>query len=144
MEKKRLFRIMVGAKKEKLQEFSQMIQKYGEVLIIKEPCKTLAMIKMREPVQNSLFYIGEVMVTEAIVEINQIKGMAVIMGDDFEKALAMAVIDCGCNNHFPIMEKIEQELLHLEAEQIAKQEQENAMYLKTMVNFHTMSGGEME
>ncbi len=142
MEKRRLFRIMVGAKKEKLQALSQLVQDSGDVLIIKEPSKTLTMIKMREPVRNSLFYIGEVMVTETIVEMNKVKGMAVTMGDDFEKVLAMAVIDCGFNNHLPVMKKIEEELLALEAEQIAKHEQENAMYLKTMVNFNTMSGGE--
>lgn len=142
MDKKRLFRIMANMSSKKLNQMSNKVRENGEVLIIKEPSKTLTMIKMREPVKNSLFYIGEVMVTEAIVEMNGIKGMAVTMGDDFEKTLDMAIIDCGFNNGFAVTAMIKEELIRQEKKQTVKIEKENAMHLKTMVNFNTMSGGE--
>lgn len=144
MEKQRMFRIMANAGGKKMTELSRQITSEHEIMIVKEPSKTLTMVKMREPVKSSLFYIGEVMVSEAIVEMNGTKGMAVTMGDDFEKVLAMAVIDCGYNNGLPVMEQIEGELLLLEAKQKKKKEKEHAMHLKTVVNFNTMSGGEAE
>lgn len=57
------------------------------------------------------------------------------MGDAFEKTLDMAVIDGAVNaGVFSHME----ELMELEKEQITREEKENAMFLKTMVNFHSM------
>lgn len=141
MQKKRLFKIMAKAKTSLLKELSAKISDNYLVTIIKEPVKNLTMIKMREPVKSSLYYIGEVMVTEAIVEINGIKGIAVTMGDDFEKALYMAIIDCGFNNGFAKMQTIEEKLIALEAKQLKRLEKENAMHLKTMVSFNSMDGG---
>ena len=141
MQKKRLFQIMSKAKTNQLKILSEKISDTHEIVIIKEPAKNLAMIKMREPVRSSLYYLGEVMVTEAIVECNGIKGMSVTMGDDFDRALCMAIIDCGFNNSFSEMDKITEMLLTLEAKQQRLIEQENAMHLKTMVSFNTMDGG---
>lgn len=70
--------------------------------------------KMREPVQNSLFYLGEVIISEASVSIDGTVGRAAAMGDDFEKTLNMAVIDAACNKGIFEDEKI---LLEWEAKQ---------------------------
>ena len=141
MQKKRLFQIMSKAKTQRLKALADRISDRHEIAIVKAPAKNLAMIKMREPVKSSLYYLGEVMVTEAVVACNGIKGMAVTMGDDLERALYMAIIDCGFNNGFAVMDEIAQRLLAMEARQSKRMEQENAMHLKTMVNFNTMDGG---
>ncbi|WP_313527209.1 phosphonate C-P lyase system protein PhnG [Anaerotignum sp.] len=142
MEKKRLFNIMANAKTDVLKDLAKKITDHHEIVIVKEPSKTLTMVKMREPVKRSLFYIGEVMVSECIVEMKGVKGMAVTMGDDFKKSLYMAIIDCGFNNGVSEMEEITDKLRLLEAKQLKKREKENALHLKTMVNFNTMSGEE--
>jgi alpha-D-ribose 1-methylphosphonate 5-triphosphate synthase subunit PhnG len=104
-------------------------------VILKEPGKTLAMIKMREPVKQSLFYIGEVIVSEAVVEIDGVQGAAVVMGDDVGKSLDMAIIDAAINKGvFTGMET----LLTLERGQHDMVMRENSMHLKTMVNFESM------
>ncbi len=135
MDKKRLFRIMNRADRNVILEYANEITRKNKAVIIKKPEKSLAMVKMREPVKESLFYIGEVIVTDAIVSIRNKTGRAVAMGDDFEKTLAMAVIDaacnCGCFNH-------ESELVTLEREQQKQIEKENTMFMKTMVNFNSM------
>jgi len=93
------------------------------------------MIQMREPVRQSLFYIGEVIVSEAAVEIDGVKGIAVTMGDDTEKVLDMAIIDAAYNKGvFNGMDT----LFALEREQNERVMRENAMHLKTMVNFESM------
>jgi alpha-D-ribose 1-methylphosphonate 5-triphosphate synthase subunit PhnG len=82
-----------------------------------------------------LFYIGEVIVSEAAVEIDGVKGIAVTMGDDIEKTLDMAIIDAAINKDvFTSMDV----LLYWEKEQNDRVMRENALHLKTMVNFESM------
>lgn len=135
MEKKRMSKIMVKADREDIIKQAEMIKKNNRVVIIKEPEKVLTMIKMREPVKESLFYLGEVIVTEALVKVNDVAGMAVAMGDDYEKTLAMAIIDAAYNAGAFADEEF---LLRLEEKQIEREEKENALFAKTMVNFNTM------
>lgn len=137
MKKKRLFKIMFNADREAIIQIANTIKTDHEIVVIKEPEKVLTMIKMREPVKESLFYIGEVIVTEALVSVDGINGTAVAMGDDYEKTLAMAIIDGACNGKFFDPET---NFMAMEQSQIEKEEKENAMYHKTMVDFHSMDG----
>ena len=135
MEKKRLFRILAKAEEKVVEQYADEIKDRHEVVVIKKPEKSLAMIKMREPVKESLFYLGEVMITEAVVELEGKKGIAVMMGDAYERVLAMAVIDAAINaDVFTHMEA----LLALEKKQREQEEKENAMFMKTKVDFHSM------
>jgi alpha-D-ribose 1-methylphosphonate 5-triphosphate synthase subunit PhnG len=137
VDKRRLTKILAKADSETVAVLSAEIQKTERPVIVKEPNKTLTMIKMREPVKESLFYIGEVIVCEAVVEIHGIQGIAVLMGDDTEKTLNMAIIDAAINKGvFNGMNT----LLELEKEQNDRVMRENAMHLKTMVNFESMDG----
>ena len=135
MVKKRLTKILAKANRDTIVALSAAAQQNHTPVIIKEPGKTLAMIQMRDPVKQGRFYIGEVIVSEAAVELDGTKGTAVTMGDDTEKALHMAVIDAAINKGiFSDMDT----LLALEAEQEDRVRRENAMHLKTMVNFTSM------
>lgn len=137
MEKKRLFRILAKADQEAVKQMSEEIQEKYSVTVMKEPGKTLTMIQMREPVKQSLFYMGEVMVSEAVVELEGVRGMAVTMGDDTQKVLHMAIIDAAVNKGVFSGMNI---LLTLEQKQTDLVLRENAMHLKTMVNFDSMDG----
>jgi len=135
MEKKRLTKLLAKADKRDISALAAEIQKNYRPVIVKEPGKTLTMIKLREPVKQSLFYIGEVIVCEAVVEIDGVQGIAVLMGDDAEKTLDMAIIDAA--NNKGVFNGMDQ-LLELEKEQNDMVMRENAMHLKTMVNFESM------
>ena len=135
MDKKRFSRILTRADRQTVAALSASVRESHSPVIIKGPGKTLTMIKMREPVRQSLFYIGEVIVSEAVVEIDGVKGIAVTMGDDTEKTLDMAIIDAAHNKGvFTGMDN----LFALEREQNERVMRENAMHLKTMVNFESM------
>lgn len=138
MEKKRLFKIMARADAASIARLTEELKEAHTITMVKKPNKTLTMIKMREPVKESLFYIGEVLVCEVVIELDGTRGMAVTMGDDFEKVLNMAIIDAAYNRG--IFER-EPELLRLEAEQRTAEQKENAMHMKTMVNFNSMDSG---
>ena len=135
MDKRRLTRVLVRANSSEVSAMSADIQKTYSPVIIKEPAKTLTMIKLRDPVKRGVFYIGEIIVCEATVEIDGVQGIAVLMGDDADKALDMAIIDAAVNKGiFNDFEK----LAELDEKQNETVMRENAMYLRTMVNFESM------
>lgn len=135
MEKKRISKILARTDREAVRQLADAVKAKYIPVIVKAPEKSLTMIRMREPVQESLFYLGEVIVSEAIVDIDGTKGMAVLMGDDFDKVLDMAVIDAACNKGiFEQYDVLEQ----WEREQKVRMEKENAMFMQTMVSFKSM------
>ena len=139
MDKNRLFKILARAKTCEVTELGFIIEKKYPISVIKKPQKVLAMIKIRESVRDSDFYLGELLSCEAMVEIEGKKGIGVTMGDDYTKVLSMAIIDAADNAKLPEYEaKIIPALLLLEEKQTAQIEKENGMYLKTMVNFSSM------
>lgn len=139
MEKKRFFRILGKASRQQVSALAAPYKEKQRITVIKEPAKSLAMIRMREPVKESLFHLGEVIVCEASVLLGQAKGTAVTMGDDFEKVMDMAVLDAAVNAG--IFQE-EDALLSLEAAQIAETKKENALYWNTMVSFTAMDAEE--
>lgn len=135
MEKKRLFRILSRAERSDVIRLGQELQQQYSVTIVKKPEKSLTMIRMREPVKKSLFYLGEAIITEAVVTLEGTVGTAVTMGDDFEKTLYMAVIDAAENRGVFARNDF---LLEWEQAQQRRIAQENAMFQKTKVDFHSM------
>ncbi len=135
MEKRRISKILARADKEQVGALADEIKTEYSPVIVKAPEKSLAMIRMREPVRESLFYLGEVIVSEAIVDLDGAKGVAVLMGDDFEKVLNMAVIDAACNKgvfrRYDLLEAWEKE-------QAVRLEKENALFMQTKVSFRSM------
>jgi alpha-D-ribose 1-methylphosphonate 5-triphosphate synthase subunit PhnG len=135
MDKKRSSKILAKADGETVAAISKEFRETCGIVIIKEPSKTLAMIKMRDPVKAALFYLGEVIVTEAVVELDGTKGAAVLMGDDAEKTLNIAILDAAMNKG---IFTDEEKLLTLERQQAELEQKEHAMHLKTMVSFSSM------
>lgn len=135
LEKKHLFQILARADRDAVIRLGKELQEQYPVTVVKSPEKALTMIKMREPVKQSLFYLGETIITEAVVSLDGTVGNAVTMGDDFEKTLYMAVIDAAENKGIFGKESL---LLEWETQQNARIEKENAMFQKTKVDFHSM------
>lgn len=128
-------KVLVRAGRNEVAVLSANIQKSYRPVIVKEPAKTLVMIKLRDPVKQGTFFLGEVIACEAAVEIDGVPGVAVMMGDDAEKVLDMAIIDAAVN--LGVFHD-EARLSELEREQNKRMMQEHAMILNTMVNFESM------
>jgi len=106
--------------------------------VVEEPRGGLVMLKLRETAKNSLFYMGELLVTEAKVQIEGRMGLGIIAGDDPEAARDLAVIDAACNAGVPETGEWEG-LLLAEEERIAVREaQESARIARTTVDFESM------
>lgn len=137
MLKRKLSAILAGASKDELVVIADQIKSENNIKILKEPQKTLVMVKVREPVKNSLFYLGEVLATECMVTVDGTKGVSVIAGDDFEKAIAAAIIDGYLNGEGENKDVLRQ-IDELGKEQRKSREAINRQLRKSKVNFNVM------
>lgn len=102
------------------------------------PQHGLTMVKLRESAKKSLFYIGEVLVTEVKVEINGSIGIGIVAGMENELATYLAIIDAAYKASLPETKAWEPRLLQAEKEIYHKRAKEQAELFETKVNFQTM------
>ncbi|MFJ5762363.1 phosphonate C-P lyase system protein PhnG [Neobacillus sp. NPDC093182] len=138
MKRRRRTEILINGSQNRLEDMAHCIKDNYQVKVIQEPESGLVMLKVRETSQKSLFYPGEVFVTECKVQIQGSIGIGIVKGDQPELSFNLAVIDAAYEAMLP--ETIGWKLL-LEKEEKAIQEQRAAdsqSILKTKVNFETM------
>lgn len=140
MTKREVSRILARASKEEAAQIAACVHAGCNVQIMKQPQKTLVMVKARESIQKSLFYLGEVLATECMVLVDGVKGIGIVAGDDFEKAVSAAVIDGFLNQEGRQEEKQEilGRLLILERCQAEERAKMNRAVRKSKVNFNVM------
>ena len=78
MIRKERTRILVHCEKEFLRQWAEYFKQQNEFHVIEEPKNALTMIRMRESAQNTLFYLGEVLVSETRVECQGVIGIGII------------------------------------------------------------------
>jgi alpha-D-ribose 1-methylphosphonate 5-triphosphate synthase subunit PhnG len=105
---------------------------------LQEPQEGLVMIKMREQARNSLFYLGEVLITEAKVRVNGMVGLGLVEGSDSDLARNLAIIDAVWDSALPEQSSWEQLLQQAEQRVIAGEQEENGRVHETRVNFMSM------
>ncbi|SES24886.1 phosphonate C-P lyase system protein PhnG [Psychrobacillus sp. OK032] len=128
-----------------IQENGQLAQELAETIIDAYECKEilapqygLTMIKMRESAKKSLFYIGEVLITEAKVEINNCIGLGIVVGMEDELAKHLAIIDAAYKAKLPETITWRNQLIEAEKQIIKEHAKKQAELFKTKVNFETM------
>lgn len=138
MKRKRRMQILIDGSKEVSNKLAHQIEENYSVEIILKPQHSLTMIKMRETAKKSLFYLGEVLVTECKVQISNQVGIGLVVGVEEDLAYKLAVIDAAFEANLPEtrswISRLEGEELRIEAQRKVK---EAAIY-KTKVNFETM------
>ena len=139
LSKKELFKVLGNATSEVVADLAKRYVVLADYAIIRQPEKQLMMLPMREPAKERNFYIGEVLVCEAMVEKDGIRGYGLTMGDDFEKTFHIALLDCLSNQpEWPL--ELHEELLIIIKKQRDEQEFQNGRIALSMVNFETMEG----
>lgn len=131
-------KILVHCEKKFLEEWVEQLQACAQFRVLEEPSNSLTMVKMRESAQHSLFYLCEVLISEARVECCGNIGIGLLQGNDFDKALQLAIIDAAYQANLPIVERLDQ-ALEVEAKHQEKEMAKKAMSIqKTKVHFDTM------
>ncbi|WP_299092735.1 phosphonate C-P lyase system protein PhnG [uncultured Metabacillus sp.] len=138
MKKSRLMKILVEGRPEFLAKWTDAIEKASIVSVDRAPSTGLVMLKTRDSVSKQPFYMGEVLVTECSVSLDQHSGIGIVMGDDPVRSYQIAVIDAAMNAKLPITNQLLIELEFEEAYIQQKVKEEAARIAKTKVQFDTM------
>ncbi len=138
MKRKKRTEILLKGSFEVVTKLAQEILNKYEIMTIEEPNYGLVMVKVRETSRRSLFYLGEVFVTECKVLVDGRMGIGIVKGQAPELAYYLAVIDAAYNAGLPETKDWTAALL-LEEERV-KQRQKVFInkVLKTKVSFQTM------
>ncbi len=75
--------------------------------VVREPEVGMAVLQVREPVEESRFILGEVLVTQAEIARRGVRGWSIRIGDDRLAALAGAVCDAETEADGPLAADVE-------------------------------------
>ncbi|MCG7337256.1 phosphonate C-P lyase system protein PhnG [Sporosarcina sp. ACRSM] len=138
MNRRRRTKILIDGSPHLARKLANVIEQNYTVHIVTEPHHALTMIKMRETAKKTLFYLGEVLVTETKVQIGQSFGIGIVVGDEEVLSYQLAVIDAAyeadlaeTTNWTALLEEEERHIRET-------REKLEANLLKTKVNFEMM------
>ncbi len=138
MRRRRRTEILIKGSSELAENMFKQIEKNYEIKTVEESENGLVMVKMRESAKNSLFYLGEVLITESKVQINQKFGIGIVRGYKPKLAYWLAVIDAAYNLNLEELKDWEKVLVKEENEIKSLVAISQAKILKTKVNFENM------
>ena len=139
MIRKRRTEILIKSPSEVSVKLAQEILTGYDVKTIEKTNTSLVMVKVRESAQRSIFYLGEVLITECKVMIKGALGIGMVKGHEPEQAYSLAIIDAAYNANLPETKEWTNILLHEELHIKEEQEALKNKILKTKVNFNTMN-----
>jgi alpha-D-ribose 1-methylphosphonate 5-triphosphate synthase subunit PhnG len=140
MNKREIFKTMGKSPRENVIGLAKKIEENHPVILVKKPSKTLIMLKMREPVAASEFFLGEMLACEAMVRIGEKRGMALTAGDDFDKVLAMSIVDAAYNAGVPEISWLEERLEEMRLDVEREERSEFGRNINSKVSFSIMEG----
>lgn len=138
MIRKKRTEVLIKGSAEVSKKLAQEILKTYKVKAIEETSNSLVMVKVRESAQQSLFYLGEVFITECKVMINGYLGIGMVKGHELELVYNLAIIDAAYNANLPETKEWAHVLWLEEGRIKAEREGLQNKVLKTKVNFETM------
>lgn len=138
LKKSRLTKILVEGDSVLLKNMAAEVEKEAEIRMEKPPQTSLVMMKALDSVSTQPFYMGEVLVTECMVAIEDHFGMGVIMGEEPDRAYQIAVIDAAFNAHLPVVDRLMPLLEKEEGHIMESQSMESAIASASRVRFDTM------
>jgi phosphonate C-P lyase system protein PhnG len=95
--------VLAAAPREKVLQLADLIGNAYPVVMIKPPIAAPVTLTVREPVKDSRFLLEKTLATECILEINGHRGTAKVLGDDSERAKAIAILDAAYYAGVPLM-----------------------------------------
>ncbi|KLU66614.1 MULTISPECIES: phosphonate C-P lyase system protein PhnG [Desulfosporosinus] len=138
MIRKQRTEILIKGSAEVSAKLAHEILQIYDVRTIEESKNSLVMVKVREGAQRSLFYLGEVLVTECKVMINGFLGIGMVKGHEPNLAYNLAIIDAAYNGDLPETKAWTKALLQEQFHINENYEALKKQVLKTKVNFNTM------
>lgn len=132
-------KLLIEVGREEAFNMAQMIEAKYDVIEVQPAREGLVMVKMRESAQQSLFYIGEVLVTETKVKVGNAFGLGLVKEHDPQLSRALAIIDAAYNGQLQETAQWAQTFELLAQRMQHKQHETKRSIERTKVQFSTMS-----
>lgn len=137
------FELIAACQEATLAQFANEILRADPSMSIHQaPRPQLLMQQVREPVERRPFNLGEVLVTPAEVELNGVRGFAMVPGKAERAALSGAIVDAAVAGEHESAADIVTTLKDVAADQQARRNRAWAESKHTAVEFDTMEGQE--
>lgn len=131
-------RLLICYGNEELLQMADEIKGKYPVEWISRPQEGLTMIKVRETAKQTLFYLGEVLITEARVRIGGVIGLGVVTGSRPGLCEALAVVDAACRAGLPETGHWETYWEKIREKESLQKKIRNKIRERTKVDFRTM------
>jgi len=138
MQRLRRTEILIESDPHLIQSMAQEVTQKYDVKIIEPPHNALVMIKLREGAEGKQFYLGELLVTECRVQIEEALGIGLIQDHKPQVAYRLAVIDAAYQARLPEITTWDALLEAAENDLAAKRLTEAAHLARTKVQFSTL------
>lgn len=134
MEREQLNYYLQQVSQDHLNILCRNIEKTHQVELIQKPTHQTLLVPVHDPINKGSFFAGEVLVTSAIVQVNSISGWSMVMDENSELAVSVALLD---GAFAADVQKEAIIALALQGKKIADQEQarQNARIHATRVSF---------
>lgn len=138
MKRKERTKYLIACGRDEALAWTQKLEGTYDVETISPVRQALTMIKVRESAQNTSFYMGEVLVTEAKVRIQGKVGLGLLAGHDPDFAKSLAMIDAAYRANLPECASMDSLLHDLRHRYQKEADQKRDALAKTQVDFSTM------
>ncbi len=134
--------VLAEAPLEELVQWVGQIEEVAEVTVMKKPELGLVMMRVKESVEEQMFNLGELLITECTVSVDGDLGFSAILGQHEQKGKALAIIDAVL--HSPSIKwvdikiEIEKWLEVKRHQQEFEKKKQFVMMNRTKVNFDVM------
>lgn len=139
MNRKRRTKIFIEFARDEVMTFAKEIQDRYPIELIQEAKEGLVMVKVRETAQNSLFYLGEVLVTEAKVRIENHLGLGLVKGSERDFSFALAIADAAFSASLPEAKEWMDIFLQAEKRGLEMLQEKRSRVAKSKVDFQSMN-----
>ncbi|MGA1932232.1 phosphonate C-P lyase system protein PhnG [Arcobacter sp. YIC-464] len=120
-----------------LEDLYKKIDNEAKVQVLTPPTEQTILVPVKDPISNSDFYAGEVLVTSTIVQVNNTKGWSMVMDTNEKLSLYTAVIDAAFEANI-FKDEIVSILDKANKEKILEQDKTNQKVNATRVSFDLM------
>jgi alpha-D-ribose 1-methylphosphonate 5-triphosphate synthase subunit PhnG len=119
----------------RLREIVEQIAAISRIQLLKPAGTSLLMMGVRESVQLTPFYLGEVLISQCVVTVDGITGYGFAMGEDLERAYQLGVLAAALRGRHELADKVEALIVEQTARLQQEECREYAAVLQTKVRF---------
>jgi alpha-D-ribose 1-methylphosphonate 5-triphosphate synthase subunit PhnG len=115
------------------------VERMADIQVVKSPQMGLVMMRAKESVEQEIFNVGEVLVSECTVMVDGQLGYGAVMENDVERARALAILDAVFHASNPVWQDLQQQLdgwlLARQSQQDEAWRRDFAKIQRSLVNF---------